>query len=146
LENVNCKSVLIYYLTYGGKGEPLYRFQPLQAFSQGLFSGSQNDSSWRNDCISEIYANAPEKFAWAMQLLGATPAAVSSGASSAWHLAALPKVPLEIRYYHQDDEFPCAIKLLVDRTALNYLPFETLAVYLGCVISELEHIGASRKC
>ncbi|MDR2606674.1 MAG: hypothetical protein LBC38_05270, partial [Oscillospiraceae bacterium] len=42
--HINAKSVLIWYLTFGGDGiEPSFEFTPLHTFSNGIFTAQSSD-------------------------------------------------------------------------------------------------------
>lgn len=139
-EDFNRKSVLIYYLTSGGRGEPLMQFQMLHAFSQGIFSGSRG-TDWMTSDVSRLFGHAPELFSQTMDKLGARRLEPRPSARDIWEYWVLPRVPTEISYYEADDEFPCEIRLMYDKTALTYVPFETLAVLGSCLIREIYDIG-----
>ena len=52
--------------------------------------------------------------------------------------AALPKLPLELRFYDADEEFPAEAKVLYDLTAPNFLDLECLAALAHILVLELE--------
>ncbi|MDR2493426.1 MAG: DUF3786 domain-containing protein [Coriobacteriales bacterium] len=137
---VNRKSVLIYYLTSGGRGEPLMQFQMLHAFSQGIFSGSRG-TEWMTSGVCKLFGDSPELFSKTMDVLGARRLEPRPSAHDIWEYWVLPRVPTEISYYGADEEFPCEIRVMFDKTALAYVPFETLAVLDGCLIQEINDIG-----
>jgi hypothetical protein len=76
-----------------------------------------------------------------MAVLGATEGAAKASADASFFYPLLPKLPVQIDYYAADDEFPCEVKFLYDRRALDFLPFETLAVAGGCLVGEIAHIA-----
>jgi hypothetical protein len=55
----------------------------------------------------------------------------------AWQRRLLPKIPVLIKYFEADDEFPCDIKIYYDKTVAEFLDFEPLAVLNGCFVSAL---------
>ena len=139
--DVNRKSVLIYYLTWGGKGEPLYQFKLFHSFSQGIFSGGATETNWMSASLRRILSdggNGAERFEAAMKVFGATQKPTTGGATSIWSYQVLPKIPVEIYYYDADEEFPCEVKVMYDRTALNFVPFETLGVLGSCLHNEIK--------
>jgi hypothetical protein len=137
----NRKSVLIYYLTSGGRGEPFYQFKLLHHFSEGVFSGDRGNSNWMSDPLQKVFGEYTEKFVKAMQVLGAEQQESKAGATSVWSYQLLPKMPIEIYFYEEDEEFSCETKIMYDGTALKFVPFETLAVLNGCLISEIKSIA-----
>jgi hypothetical protein len=46
----------------------------------------------------------------------------------------LPKIPLQIIYYDEDDEFPCEVQILFDKNAARFMEFECLAFLEGCLV------------
>jgi hypothetical protein len=202
----NRKSILIYYLTSGGRGEPFYQFKLLHHFSDGVFSGDRGNTNWMSDPLRKVFSEAvdpatplrsaqddvqgveiagqarndacgverfaattlacgaarfaattlacgaarfattmltcgAERFVATMKELGAEQQESKAGATSVWSYQLLPKMPIEIYFYEEDDEFPCETKIMYDGTALNFVPFETLAVLNGCLISEIKRIA-----
>jgi hypothetical protein len=132
--HVNCKSVIVYYLTFGGRGAPQYRFQLLHAFTGGFFA-------WQNSAWSAergrttLTAHAP--FAAAAKRLGARPVGEARGVYT-WMLFAFPKLPVQITYAEPDEDFPPKLLIKFDCTAADFLRFETLAVLHGLIAAELE--------
>ena len=141
--DVNRKSVLIYYLTWGGQGEPVYQFRLFHSFAQGIFSGGSVEKNWMSASLRKILSDGGDgniRFAQAMSVLGAIQQPATGGATSVWSYSLLPKMPVEIYYYEADDEFPCEVKVMYDRTALNFVPFETLGVLGSCLHNEIKRI------
>lgn len=141
--DVNRKSVLIYYLTWGGRGEPVYQFKLFHSFSQGIFSGGAVEKNWMSASLRRILSDGGDgavRFTQAMSVLGADRKPATGGATSVWSYLLLPKMPVEIYYYEADEEFPCEVKVMYDSTALNFVPFETLGVLGSCLHNEIKRI------
>jgi hypothetical protein len=49
----------------------------------------------------------------------------------------LPKMPVKVKYYEADEEFPPAVKYFWDTTAIRFLKFEPLAVLNGCLVTAI---------
>jgi len=145
--HINCRGVLIYYLIHGGEhgGEATGEFQLLHQFSSGVFTGGGKDLNWMARSLAKIFGGEREAglaaFRRAMAVLGATETAARASADASFFYRLLPKLPAQIDYYAADDEFPCEVKFLFDRWALDFLPFETLAVAGACLIGEIAHIA-----
>jgi hypothetical protein len=118
------------------------QFQMLHAFSQGIFSGSRG-TDWMTSDASRLYGHAPELFSQTMDRLGAQRLEPRPSAPDIWEYWVLPRMPTEISYYEADDEFPCEIRVMFDKTALTYVPFETLAVLGSCLIQEIYELGTA---
>ena len=139
--DVNRKSVLIYYLTWGGRGEPVYRFKLFHSFSQGIFSGGATETNWLSASLKRILsegADGANRFAQAMSVFGAAQKPATGGATSVWSYLLLPKMPVEIYFYDKDEEFSCEVKVMYDSTALTFVPFETLGVLGSCLHNEIK--------
>ena len=143
--NINCRGVLIYYLTHGGDGEPAGEFQLLHQFSSGVFTGGGKDLNWMTRPLAKLFGGERqvglETCRQAMAVLGAAETAAKASADASFLYRLLPKLPVQIDYYAADDEFPCEVKFLFDQRALDFLPFETLAVAGACLVGEIAHIA-----
>ncbi|MDR3315014.1 MAG: DUF3786 domain-containing protein [Coriobacteriales bacterium] len=142
--HINCRSVLIYYVTWGGKGEPYQRYQQLHQFSGGIFTGGgskERGADWMLSPLTEQFNGKPELFEATMEVMGAKRCPASASGVTTWHYLVLPKMPIEIRYYEKDDEFDCEVHILFDQTATQFTPFETLCVLHGCLVSEIVQVG-----
>jgi hypothetical protein len=147
--NINCRSVLIWYLTYGGEHgaglEPAGDFQLLHQFSSGIFTGDGKDLNWMTRPLTKLFSGARQvgldACRQAMTTLGAVETAAKASADASFLYGLLPKLPVQIDYYAADDEFPCEVKFLFDQRALDFLPFETLGVAGGRLVGEIAHIA-----
>jgi hypothetical protein len=133
--NVNLKSVIIWYLTYGGQGEPSLEFTPLSSFSSGVFGSTSADFgsfAWRKHAGLTL-----EKFRAAANRIGTE--FVRSERYGEVHLLYLfPKVPVLLTYSEADEEFPAVIDTKFSMNAPIFLPFETLAVAQGLIENEFK--------
>ncbi|MCL1879010.1 MAG: DUF3786 domain-containing protein, partial [Actinomycetia bacterium] len=122
---------------------PHHRFQPLQALCPSPIAGSGSDANWQAAEIERIFGQAEQKVSPTMTAFGAQAVESGSSADATWRLMALPKMPMELRYYRADEEFPCSVDILVDQTAMTFLPFEALGELVGYIYEELAHIAKS---
>jgi hypothetical protein len=133
--HVNLKSVIIWYLTYGGQGNPSFEVTPLSSFSSGRFGGTSADFgsfAWRRHA-----GLTPEKFRAAAKRIGTE--FVRSERYGEVHLLYLfPKIPALLTYSEADDEFPALIDTKFSLNAPTFLPFETLAVAQGLIENEFK--------
>ena len=125
----NARTVIIYYLTSGGQGEASYDFRSIRSFSQGLFDGDRGVWGGKLNAKDRL---SLEMFEAAVTLIGAQQMQVKNGAYP-YLLHAFPKVPSLITYNEGDEEFPDHIDIKFGANALNFLPFETLAVLHGLI-------------
>jgi hypothetical protein len=133
--NVNFLSVLVYYAVSKGNSEPLYDFALLNSFTGGLFSGGSSDSRWIVEPIRKACGGDYEKFRRAARDLGMIYEGSRVTAEHTWQYRLLPKIPVLIKYFEADDEFPWDIKIYYDKTVPEYLDFEPLAVLNGCLVA-----------
>lgn len=141
VSSYNSRTVIIYYLTYGGRGEPSYDFRSIRSFSQGLFDGDRGGWGGKHRFENRL---TPDLFDTAAKRIGAQPMQVKNGAHS-YLLYAFPKVPALVTYTEGDEEFPDDISVKFGTNALNFLPFETLAVLHGLIERSLVNIDKIPK-
>ncbi|MDR1329526.1 MAG: DUF3786 domain-containing protein [Oscillospiraceae bacterium] len=128
MAHVNCKSVLVWYFTFGGalsQAEPSFEFTSLQSFSHGIFRGGLSPAitvtlSEFRDIASQLGASLLRQVRY----------------GEAWLMFALPKIPVLLTYTEADDEFPALLDIKFSSNATDFLPFETLAVLHGLINSE----------
>ena len=75
------------------------------------------------EALAEKYAKRPEAFFEAGAALGGIPAPYGNAAVV---LPALPKVPVTMLLWTEDDEFPARADLLFDATCTAHLPLDVL--------------------
>jgi hypothetical protein len=131
---VNTLSVLAYYAVSKGSTEPLHDFALLNTFAGGLLSGGGAD--WMVEPLLKLCGNY-ETFRRAARNLGMVYEGSRSAGEHAWQYRLLPKIPVLIKYFEADDEFPRDIKIYYDKTVTEFLDFEPLAVLNGCLVSAL---------
>ena len=56
----------------------------------------------------------------------------------AFELKLFPFLPIIIRFWEADDEFPASIQILTDRNTLDYMHYETLIFALTHLFSRLK--------
>jgi hypothetical protein len=140
--HVNFLSVLVYYAVSKGSTEPLYDFCLMHNFAQGLFSSDNTSTlNWMTAPLRKEFSEDYQQFCDAAQELGMVYERSRVQGEYTWSYQLLPKMPIKVIYYDADDEFPCDIKILYDKTALQFLEFEPLAVLNGCFITTLAGIG-----
>ncbi|MDR1573858.1 MAG: DUF3786 domain-containing protein [Clostridiales Family XIII bacterium] len=126
--HVNCKSVLVWYFTFGGQGEPSYEFVPLHGFSHGIF----RENDWETGACATLTLDG---FRAVSARLGAD-FLRRARYGEAWLLRALPKLPALLTYSEADEEFPATLDIKYGANATTFLPFESLAVLNGLIRAE----------
>jgi hypothetical protein len=128
--HVNCKSILVWYYTFGGQGEPSFDFVLLSHFSHGIFREQRTPSV--SLTVSE--------FREAARRLGVAFLRKERYGES-WLWFVLPKIPVLLTYSEADEEFPALMNIKFGMNATTFLPFETLAVLYGLITDEFAGTG-----
>lgn len=110
------------------------------AFSE-LRGGLVKATSFARECeepLCGLFNRDPAGTQRALERIGAvreegTPAPV------AWTLFALPRVPVQILFWPQDEEFPAKLKVLFDAAADRYLDVESLTFLIEGLAKNIEH-------
>ena len=138
--NNNFLSVLIYYTISPADCEPLYDFTLLANLSGGVFAGDRGAGSWegwQQKPLVERFGSDFDAFHQAALRLGMRYDGETAPLEHSYAFHVLPKMPVKIKYYEADEEFPVHVKFFWDKTATQFLTFEPLAVLNGCLISAI---------
>lgn len=142
---VNILSVLVYYTISQGAGEPLYDFCLMHHFSQGLCTHNAPEPDWQTEPLRKEFGPSYRHFADTVTKLGLRYEGSRAPGEYTWKYRLLPKIPIKVVYYAEDEEFPWDIKIFYDKTAISFLNFEPLAVLNGCFIHRLVSLGKARR-
>jgi hypothetical protein len=136
--NVNFLSVLVYYAISKGNTEPRYDFALLNTFTGSLHTGGGGRSNWMVEpllrALDPACGDSYARFRQAARDMGMTYEGSRVAGEHTWQYRLLPKIPVLIKYFEADDEFPCDIKIYYDKTVPEFLDFEPLAVLNGCFV------------
>ena len=130
------KILLLHYINTQGKANLCGKW-----VSYGeLKSGMVKASSFLRDCedpLKELFDDDMEKTTAALEKLGAVD---SSGfpTEHAWELYLLPRMPVIILYWPEEDEFPSKVKILFDQTADRFLDAESIMFLLEGLVKNIE--------
>ena len=105
-----------------------------------LKAALMKSKSFARDCeepLRLLFESDPRAVERALERLGGlrrpgTPAPV------AWEIRALPRVPVLLLYWPQDEEFPSKIKILFDATADCFLDVESLTFLIEGLVKNIE--------
>jgi hypothetical protein len=121
-------SVVIHYILKGSQGEPAGRFVTLAELAGPVFKqGSYSQDALEFPIIKRFKGRVPELLAAAASLGGRVGGESGLGSVSLI-FSLLPKIPVQLIFYDQDDEFPARATLLYDQKATFFIEFEFLAV------------------
>ncbi|MCB2225704.1 MAG: DUF3786 domain-containing protein [Desulfarculaceae bacterium] len=134
---VSQRIVLAWLLIHGGSGEPAGSFVPYRELPGGA-DFARTLSQLVDVRLAGAFAGKLAQLSAAAAELGGEALPTSSASDGAWRFPALPKLPLELRFYDADEEFPAEAKMLYDITAPNFLDLECLAALGHILVLELE--------
>jgi hypothetical protein len=93
-----------------------------------------SDIKWMTAPLGKTFGGNYAKFSGTMCKLGGFFHGRQNSDGYAWLLKVLPKIPLQIVYYDEDEEFPCEVRILFDKNAALFMEFECLAFLQGCLV------------
>lgn len=139
----NNRSLLIYYLTTQGGGEPFYSYSLPHYFIDGALGSG--DLAWLTAPLVRAYGSGVESIVEPLKALGAVYQGERKAGEYIWTYRILPKIPMQIVYREADEEFPCQIELMLDKGAGRFLEFEQIGFLCGCFIETLIKMGQKNK-
>jgi hypothetical protein len=110
-------------------------------FTHGLFTSNNSGFDWMIEPLRKEFGTDYQKFHEAALELGMEYAGSRVAGEYTWYYSLLPKIPIKVVYYEADDEFPCEIRIYYDKTVLEFIDFEPLAILNGCFVGALAAIG-----
>ena len=130
------KILLLHYITTHGKAELSGRWVSFSELKSGMVKAS---SFFRDgeEPLKELFDCSLEKVSAVLESLGAR----QSGdfpTPCAWNIFLLPKVPVVILYWPDEDEFPSKVKILFDRTADKFLDVESIIFLVEGFVKNIE--------
>ena len=131
--NVNNLSVIAYYALSQGAGDVGSEFAPM--FTATGSHQVKVDNLMADPLVREFGADVGS-FERAATRVGGIRESSADG-KYVWLFRALPKVPIRIVLYEEDEEFPAEAQILFERTAKRFMEFECLAFLAGCLASAL---------
>ena len=105
-----------------------------------LKAGLMKSTSFARDCeepLRMLFDRDPRAVEQALERLGCVRQA-GTPAPIAWKIFALPRVPVLLLYWPQDEEFPSKTKILFDATADRFLDVESLTFLIEGLVKNIE--------
>lgn len=124
------RSLLVYYITSGGGGEPAGSYSLPGRFSAGVFGGGS--LAWMTDPLARR-CQGHESLLGPLARLDARFLGARKAGEYVWVCPVLPKLPVQLVYRAADEEFPAEIQLMPDDGAGRFLEFEQLAFLCGAL-------------
>ncbi len=87
--------------------------------------------------LSALAAKAdkdPTAFVRACEALGGKP---TGAGDIGFELLAFPDLPVQVKFYHSDEEFPASMTLLWDKNILQFIRYETVYYLAGALQSRI---------
>lgn len=121
-------SILAHYVIKASGHEPAGRFVTFAELAGPVFKqGSYSRDALEFPLIKRYKGRVPELLAAAASLGGRIGGESGLGSLSLI-FELLPKIPAQLVFYDQDEEFPARATLLYDQNATRFIEFEFLAV------------------
>ena len=108
------------------------RFCKINSLPGVLVSGSNLELN--GDSVAPLIAQNREKF---LRLCSQMNGEVTSGADLAVVIWPLPDLPMLLKFYEADEDFPATLALLWDENILQFMRYETVYYLAGCLISRI---------
>ncbi len=135
------KILLLHYIRTGGRGEPSGEWVSFSTLKAGLVKAS----SFQRDCeepMRRLLDDDLPAAAAVLARLGAEEAG-SESADHAWRLQALPKVPVLIQYWKEEEDLDLmgasSCRILFDRSADRFLDVESLVFLIEGLVNIASH-------
>ncbi len=110
-----------------------YDFCPVSSLPGVLVSGGTLVMNFPQ--LAAKIDKAPDAFLTACRAMGAVPTDLGD---LGMQLMVFPDLPLQLKFYHSDEEFPPSLTLLWDKNTLQFIRYETVYYLAGCLRHKLE--------
>lgn len=118
-----------------GRPELAHEWCPLYALQVTMSSPS---ADLFNKKYEQRFTGRPEALRRACGRLGGKqPEEPAAGADVCWQFAVFPFLPVQLRFWDADEEFPAQLRFLWDRNTLKFLHFETVYYVIGHLLGKL---------
>ncbi len=135
------KILLLHYIRTAGNA-PLS--DKWVSFSE-LKNGTVKATSFKRECEDPLKELAGRNFSAVSSALSKLGAATLSGfpSDNAWRVELLPKIPVLILYWPEEEEFEATLKILFDASADKFLDVESLLFLLEGLVKNIEILFSS---
>ncbi|WP_333654426.1 DUF3786 domain-containing protein [Dissulfurispira sp.] len=130
------KILLLHYIRTAGKGELSGKWVSYSELRGGMVKAS----SFLRDCEEPLKELLERDFAQTEKILIRLGAEKREGfpTENAWHLYLLPKLPVMILYWPQEEEFESKAKVIFDSTADRFLDAESIIFLVEGLVKNIE--------
>jgi hypothetical protein len=132
------KILLLHYVRTAGKGNLSGKLVSYSELKAGLIKAS----AFQRDCEEPLKELFDADMNMVVSALGRLGAESRKGFPTeyAWHIYLLPKIPVVILYWPNDEEFPSKVKILFDSTADRFLDTESLIFLVEGLVKNIQMI------
>ncbi len=130
--------LLLHYLNTHGKAELTGKWVSFSELRSGMVKASSFLRE-AEDPIKDLFEHDIKRTTEALKKLGVI-RTDGYPTPHAWRFFLLPKVPVVILYWPEEDEFPAKVKILFDQTADKFLDVESLMFLLEGLVHNLERV------
>ncbi len=110
-----------------------YEFCPVTSLP-GVLVGGKGLTLDGGDLAQRI-DKAPGSFCRACQALGGERIPMGD---IGYQIFVFPELPMQLKFYHGDEDFPPSLTLLWDRNILQFIRYETIYYLAACLINKLK--------
>jgi hypothetical protein len=130
------KILLLHYIRTAGKGELSGKWVSYSELRGGMVKAS----SFLRDCEDPLKELLERYFAQTEKIFIRLGAVKREGfpTENAWHLYLLPKLPVTILYWPQEEEFESKVKVIFDSTADRFLDAESIIFLVEGLVKNIE--------
>ena len=131
------KILLLNYIKTGGKGDLSGKWVSFSELKNGMLKYTTFKSECEN-ALNVMFSGSMDKAALVLTELGAM-RQDGFQAKYAWQIYLLPKIPILILYWKDEEDFPSQTKILFDFTAERFLDVESLIFLVEGLIENIEY-------
>ncbi len=129
---------LIIYINAGGKGSLKNEWISFGDLPN-TFAKQKSFKDNSENVLIKNFAGKKEELREACSLLGGADAATEFKSDLAYKFSVLPKIPFLLLFWdeNKEEEFPARVKILMDKTVLNFIDIESLVFLAERLAKEL---------
>ena len=130
------KILILHYIRTGGRSKLTGKWVSYAELKAGMIKAS----SFLRECetpLLELFSRDEAKAVSVLTRIGAV-RAEGFPTRAAWVIYLLPKVPVAILYWPEDEEFPSRIRVLFDSTVDHYLDVESIMFLVEGLVKNME--------
>ncbi len=113
-----------------------FTFCPVSSLPAVLSSGG-GGLVMNPSALADKIDKDPQKFLEICEAMGG----VKTGAGDiGFRMTVFPDLPMELKFYFSDEEFPASLTFLWDKNILDFIRYETVYYLAGCLLRRLQRM------